>query len=186
MEVVFYDPYKDDGYDKAVGIRRVETLEELLSQSLIVSLHCPLTEETRHLIDKGAIARMPQGSYLVNTARGAIVDTSVIPGALEAGQLGGAAIDVLPTEPPADEDPLVAAWRDSTHPAHDRLILNPHAAFYSQEGLMDIRTKTAEACRRAILGLPLRNVVNGVLRRPRNRCCTSRDSVASGFPGTVG
>jgi D-3-phosphoglycerate dehydrogenase/C-terminal binding protein len=162
MEVVFYDPYKDDGYDKAVGIRRVETLEELLKDSLIVSLHCPLTEETRHMIDKQAIGRMPQGSYLVNTARGAIVDTSVIPDALRTGRLAGAAIDVLPTEPPADDDPLVGAWRDPNHPAHDRLILNPHAAFYSQEGLMDIRTKTAEACRRAILGLPLRNIVNGV------------------------
>jgi D-3-phosphoglycerate dehydrogenase/C-terminal binding protein len=157
---VFYDPYKDDGYDKALGIRRVETLDQLLGQSLVVSLHCPLTDETRHMIDAAAIAGMPRGSYVVNTARGAIVDTHALPEALASGQLAGAGIDVLPTEPPEDDDPLLVAWRDPNHPAHHRLVLNPHAAFYSQEGLKDIRTKTAEACRRAILGLPLRNVVN--------------------------
>jgi D-3-phosphoglycerate dehydrogenase/C-terminal binding protein len=160
MEVVFYDPYKDDGYDKALGIRRVETLDELLAQSLVVTVHCPLTDETRQMIDAAAIARMPRGSYLVNTARGAIVDTHALPEALRSKQLAGTGIDVLPTEPPEDDDPLLVAWRDPDHPAHHRLILNPHAAFYSEQGLMDIRTKTAEACRRAVLGLPLRNVVN--------------------------
>ena len=160
MDVLFYDPYKPDGYDKALGIRRVETLDELLAQSLVVSLHCPLSDETRRMIDAAAIARMPSGSYLVNTARGAIVDTRAIPAALASGQLAGAAIDVLPAEPPADDDPLLAAWRDPRHAAYDRLIVNPHAAFYSEEGLLEMRTKGAEACRRAILGLPLRNVVN--------------------------
>ena len=57
-------------------------------------------------------------------------------------------------------DPLLVAWRDPSHPAHNRLIVNPHAAFYSVEGLLDMRLKGAEACRRAVLGLPLRNVVN--------------------------
>ena len=96
----------------------------------------------------------------MNTARGAIVDTLAIPEALASGQLAGAGLDVLETEPPPDDHPLVAAWRDPNHPAHHRLILNPHAAFYSEQGLLDIRVKTAEACRRALLGQPLRNVVN--------------------------
>lgn len=160
MNVLFYDPYKPDGYDKALGVRRVETIEELLAQSLVVSLHCPLTDDTRHLIDAAAIARMTPGSYLINTARGAIVDTRAIPAALASGQLAGAAIDVLEVEPPPDDDPLLVAWRDPAHAAYDRLIVNPHAAFYSEEGLMDIRTKSSEACRRVLLGLPLRNVVN--------------------------
>ena len=160
MDVVFYDPYKPDGYDKALGVRRVETLPELLGEALVVSVHCPLTGETHHMIDAAAIAQMPRGSYLVNTARGAIVDTRAIPQALASGQLAGAGLDVLETEPPPDDHPLVVAWRNGGHPAHHRLIVNPHAAFYSEQGLLDIRVKTAEACRRALLGQPLRNVVN--------------------------
>ena len=160
MDVVFQDPYKPDGYDKSLGIRRVETLSELLSQAFVVSVHCPRTTETNGLIGAKEIAQMPMGSFLINTARGAIVDTSAIPEAIASGRLAGAAIDVLATEPPSEDDPLIRAWRDPAHPAHDRLIVNPHAAFYSEEGLMDMRTKGADACRRALLGLPLRNVVN--------------------------
>jgi len=160
MDVVFFDPYKPDGYDKACGIRRVETLEELLAQCFVVSVHCPRTPETTHLINAKTIAQMPMGSFLVNTARGAIVDTSAIPEAIASGRLAGAGIDVLATEPPGEDDPLIQAWRDPNHLAYDRLIVNPHAAFYSEEGLMDMRVKGADSCRRALLGLPLRNVVN--------------------------
>ena len=159
LEVLFYDPLKPDGYDKALGIRRIETLPELLEQVHVLSLHCPLTEQTRHLIDAEAIERMRPGSYLVNTARGAVVDTAAIPPAIESGRLAGAGIDVLEQEPPLD-DPLVRAWRDPAHPAHHRVIVNPHAAFYSEEGLMDTRVKSAQACRRLAEGLELRNVVN--------------------------
>ncbi len=130
LDVLFYDPYKPDGYDKALGIRRCETLEELLGEVLIVSLHCPLTDETRHMICAETIAQMRPASYLVNTARGEIVDTSAIPAAIASGQLAGAGIDVLRREPPTDDDPLIMAWRDPQHPAYDRLIINPHAAFY--------------------------------------------------------
>ena len=160
MEVAFYDPHKPDGYDKAVGVRRVEHLPELLEQALVVSLHCPLSDETRHLIDAAAVARMPAGSYLVNTGRGGLIDLSCILDAVRSGKLAGAAIDVLPFEPPPDEHPLLVAWRDPADPCHDRVILNPHAAFYSEEGLLDMRVKGAQACRRALLGEPLRNVVN--------------------------
>jgi D-3-phosphoglycerate dehydrogenase/C-terminal binding protein len=160
LDVSFFDPYVRDGADKAIGVRRVDTLDDLLRQAHVLSLHCPLTDETRHLINAAALARLPRGSFLVNTARGAVVDTSAIPSAIASGQLAGAAIDVLPCEPPSDADPLLVAWRDPSHPAHNRLIINPHAAFYSDEGLLDMRLKGAEACRRAVLGLPLRNVVN--------------------------
>lgn len=160
MDVVFYDPYKPDGADKAVGIRRVETLDELLAQSLIVSLHCPASEETHNMINAAAIGKMREGAYLVNTARGVVVDTRAIPDAIASGRLRGVGLDVLEQEPPADDHPLMAAWRDPNHPAHHRLIVNQHIAFYSESGLMDIRLKAATACRRAFLGLPQRNVVN--------------------------
>jgi D-3-phosphoglycerate dehydrogenase/C-terminal binding protein len=160
MDVLFHDPYAPDGRDKALGIRRVETLAELLGQSYVVSLHCPLTAETNKLINRDTLAQMAPGSYLVNTARGGVVDTRAVLDAVTRGHLAGAALDVLPEEPPAADDPVVAAWRDPKHPAHDRIILNPHTAFYSEEGLLDMRIKGSENCRRVLLGQPPRNVVN--------------------------
>ncbi len=160
MDVVFYDPLKPDGYDKALGIRRVDTLDEILQQAFVLSLHCPLTPQTTSLIGAAAIAKMPRGSFLVNTSRGAVVDTSAIPEAIRSGQLAGAGIDVLATEPPAPGDAFIKAWRDPAHPAHLRVIVNPHSAFYAEEGLLDMRIKGSQACRKALLGLPLLNVVN--------------------------
>jgi C-terminal binding protein len=160
MDTIFYDPYKQDGYDKALGIRRVESLDELLSQSFVLSLHCPNSPETKNIIDARAIEKMPQGSFLINTARGALVDVSAIPDALATGKLAGAAIDVLVDEPPLSDNVLLKAWRDPMHPAYTRLIVNPHAAFYSEEGLADMKIKGSQACRNALLGLPLRNVIN--------------------------
>ncbi|VTR94678.1 phosphoglycerate dehydrogenase : D-isomer specific 2-hydroxyacid dehydrogenase family protein OS=uncultured planctomycete 6N14 GN=6N14_30 PE=3 SV=1: 2-Hacid_dh: 2-Hacid_dh_C [Gemmata massiliana] len=160
MDVAFYDPHKQDGYDKANGIRRVEKLDDLFRQSFVLSVHCPLTEETRHIVGARGIGLMPDGSYLVNTARGATVDATAIPAAIRSGKLQGAAIDVLPIEPPLADHPLLVAWRDPADPCYDRVILNPHSAFYSEEGLLDMRVKGAQACRRALLGEPLRNIVN--------------------------
>lgn len=160
MDVAFYDPYAKDGLDKALGVRRVEKLEDLFSQSFVLSLHCPLTDETRHIADAKRISLMPKASYLVNTSRGATVDATAIPAAIRSGKLAGAAIDVLPFEPPPEDHPLLVAWRDPADPCHDRVIMNPHSAFYSEEGLLDMRVKGAQAIRRALLGEPLRNVVN--------------------------
>lgn len=161
MDVVYYDPYVPGGFDKALGIRRARSLDELISECYVLSLHCPLTEETRHVISEQAIARMPRGAYLINTARGALVDTTAIPAAVASGQLAGAGIDVLECEPPHADHPLLVAWRDPNHPAHTRVILNPHSAFYSEEGLLDMRVKGATACRCALLGEPIDNVVRG-------------------------
>jgi len=160
MDVVFYDPLKPDGHDKAVGIRRAESLAELLSQAFVLSLHTPLTPDTRNLINAETINLLPMGSYLVNTARGGVVDTSIIPDAIASGRLAGAGIDVLAEEPPSDDNPLIKAWRDPNHPAYDRVIVNPHSAFYSEEGLLDMRVKGSKTCRKALLGEMLRNVVN--------------------------
>lgn len=161
FEVAYYDPFVPQGRDKSLGIRCVETLEELLAQSYILSLHCPLTPLTRHLINRETIARLPKGAYLVNTARGGVVDVMAVVDALASGHLAGAGIDVLENEPPSDENPILKAWRDPNHPAHDRLILNPHSAFYSEEGSTDMRVKAAQNCRRVLLGKAPVNVVNG-------------------------
>ena len=159
-QVVFFDPYVSDGSEKALGIQRVETLSALMQQSHVVSCHCLLSEETRQIINRDTIAMMPRGGILVNTSRGSVVDPLAVLEALESGHLMGAALDVLPQEPPDSAHPLVQAWRTPGHPAHERLLLTPHAAFYCEEGLADMRLKAAKNVRSILLGEPCRNVVN--------------------------
>ena len=151
LDVVFYDPLVPQGTDKALGIRRVYRLEELLEQSHFVSLHCYLDPTTHHLINAEALARMRRGSILINTARGPIVDQDALIQALDSGHLLGAGIDVTEREP-LDDDRLRF---------HPRVLLTPHSAFYSIEGFVELRTKTAEEVRRLLLGESPRNPVVG-------------------------
>jgi C-terminal binding protein len=160
MEVVFYDPYVPDGTDKSLGVRRIESLDELLQSAHVVSLHCPHSHETHQLINEQTLDRMQPGAYLVNTARGACVELNAVLAALTSGHLAGAALDVLPQEPPDVDEALIRAWRDSEHPASDRLLVQPHAAFYSVEGLLDMRVKACQNVRRVLEGHPPRNIVN--------------------------
>ena len=95
--------------------------------------------------------------FLVNTPRQWSTPRALRTRSRRATRRGGL---ILETEPPADDHPLVRAWRDPEHPAHERVILNPHAAFYCEEGLNEMRVKGSQNCRRALLGEPIRNVVN--------------------------
>lgn len=101
------------------GVERLG-LDELLAASDVLSLHTPLTEQTRGMADAGLLARMRPGSYLVNVARGELVDTTALLGALDSGRLRSAALDVFPVEPPAPDDPLRR---------HPRIQLSPHSAY---------------------------------------------------------
>lgn len=101
-------------------------LSDLLERSDVVSLHCPLTPQTRNLIDAGALARMQPHALLINTARGGIVDEAALLAALESGRIGGAALDVLSTEPPAADHPLLRAELPN-------LLITPHVAWASRE-----------------------------------------------------
>ena len=113
------DPYlEEDAWPEGVGRA---TLEEVFSESLVVSLHPPLTEETREFIDRNLLGRMLEGGYLVNTARGGLVVMDDLLWALDEGPLAGAALDVLPQEPPPPDHPLLN---------NPNVILAPHAAFY--------------------------------------------------------
>jgi C-terminal binding protein len=150
IDVIFYDPHVAPGFEKALGVRRAERLEDLLGQSPLVSLHCYLDETTHHLIDAAALARMPRGGILINTARGPVVDQAALVEALDSGHLFGAGLDVVEREPLDDE-------RLRSHP---RVVLTPHSAFYSIEGFIELRRKTAEEVRRLLLGEPLRCPVN--------------------------
>jgi C-terminal binding protein len=155
LDVVFFDPLVKHGTDKALGIRRVHSLDELLGQSHFVSLHCYLDEATHHLIDARALSKMRRGSILINTARGPVVDQRALIEALDSGHLAAAALDVVEREPLDDE-------RLRNHPA---VILTPHSAFYSVEGFIELRTKAAEEVRRVLLGESPWNRVNNPARR---------------------
>ena len=89
MDVRFYDPFKSDGYDKAIGVTRVESLQQLMSESFVLSLHCPLNEHSHHMINSETLNWLPMGSYLVNTSRGDVVDTVCDSSSAGRGTLGG-------------------------------------------------------------------------------------------------
>jgi D-3-phosphoglycerate dehydrogenase len=130
--VVGSDPYLPDDAWPA-GVERLG-LQELFARSNAVTLHLPLTAETRGLVGADLLGRMPTGSYLVNTARGGLVDPDAVLRALQDGRLAGVGFDVLPQEPPAADHPLL------THP---RALLSPHVAWYSEEAETELRRKAA-------------------------------------------
>ncbi len=109
-------------------------LDELFSQSHAVSLHLPLTQETRDLVNRRLLAQMPDGSYLVNTSRGGLVNLDDLLQALDDGRLAGAGLDVLPQEPPPPDHPILR---------HPRVLLSPHVAWFSEEAEEEVRRKTA-------------------------------------------
>jgi D-3-phosphoglycerate dehydrogenase / 2-oxoglutarate reductase len=131
--VVGYDPYLPD----AAWPDDIERLglEEVFARSSAITLHLPLTEDTRGLVGTERLGRMPNGSYLVNTARGGLVDLDALLDALQSGQLAGAALDVLPDEPPPRGHPLL------THP---HALITPHVAWYSAEAEVELRRKAAQ------------------------------------------
>ncbi len=133
LDIAFHDPYQPPGLELALGVRRMATLEALLAQSDIVSLHCPLTPETANLIDDRSLAALKEGAVLVNTSRGGVTDLDAVERALRSGRLCAAALDVLPKEPLDRAHPLIAAWTRGEDWLEGRLILTPHAAFYTPE-----------------------------------------------------
>lgn len=150
FRVVFYDPYVPAGTHKAVGIQRINTLEEILKISDTISIHCPLTQETRAMIGAKEIALMKPGSFLVNTARGDIVEKAPVFAALRSGHLAGAGLDVVENEP----------LRTQEEADTPNLICTCHAAFCSPEGMIEMRSTSAKIARAAVTGQPIWNRVN--------------------------
>nr|XP_004659317.2 C-terminal-binding protein 2 isoform X2 [Jaculus jaculus]XP_045012896.1 C-terminal-binding protein 2 isoform X2 [Jaculus jaculus] len=155
FSVIFYDPYLQDGIERSLGVQRVYTLQDLLYQSDCVSLHCNLNEHNHHLINDFTIKQMRQGAFLVNAARGGLVDEKALAQALKEGRIRGAALDVHESEPFSfAQGPLKDA---------PNLICTPHTAWYSEQASLEMREAAATEIRRAITGrIPesLRNCVN--------------------------
>ena len=128
-----YDPYVAES-NWPNGLERI-SLEDLFTRSSAITLHLPLTDATRGLVGTDLLGRMPSGSYLVNTARGGLVDLDALVEALDSGKLAGVALDVLPEEPPPQDHPLLN---------HPRALITPHVAWYSAEAEVELRRKAAQ------------------------------------------
>jgi len=142
MKVIAHDPYVSAAGARELGVELV-SFERLLEISDFVSAHAPLTPQTRGLFNAEAFAKMKKGAFLVNTARGPLIDESALTAALDSGQLGGAALDVVAAEPLSRDSPLLD---------RSNVILTPHTAFYSVEALEELQTKCASDVARVLSG----------------------------------
>ncbi len=142
LRVVVHDPYVPQDMLKAAGVEGV-SFDKLLEISDFVSIHAPLLPATRGLINADAFAKMKKGALLINTARGPLVDEAALIAALDSGHLGGAALDVVATEPLAKDSKLLG---------RDNVILTPHTGFYSVEALNELQTKCATDVARVLSG----------------------------------
>ena len=129
------------------------TLDELLAQSDLVSLHCPSTEKTKYMINATTIAQMKKGAILVNASRGTLVDTGALVAALQSGQISAAALDVTDPEPPGADHPLLKL---------DNVVITPHDASATPQSVRKLRTDVAGIAAKALRGEKLPNIVNGV------------------------
>ena len=151
-----WDPYLDDDEIRR-GNAEPADFDTLLAQSDFVSLHLPLTEETQGMIDASVLAKMKPTAFLVNTARGPIVDSAALLHAVESGQIAGAAVDVVEEEPPPPDHPLYRT---------DKILVTAHVAWYSEQAFRDVRVKAVQEVARVLGGqLPLNLVNPGV--KPR-------------------
>lgn len=143
MDVFTWDPYLDDEEIENGGATPVDDLETLLSQSDAVSVHPPLTPETEGILDTEAFETMPDTAFVLNVARGGIVDEEALADALDRDEVAGAGIDVLTEEPPSSDHPLVG---------RENVVLTPHSAWNSVESVRELREKAAENVRAVLAG----------------------------------
>ena len=160
MKVIFYDPYIKDGVDKALNFTRVDTLQEIAEISDVISIHTPLTSETRGMIDEKFLELAKKEPIILNTARGPIIDLSALEMAMRKGIVKAAGLDVLPVEPSDDTQQLIVDWENGEPWVRGRLVVTPHCGFYSQSALLELRRKAANEALRVINGKRARNCVN--------------------------
>ena len=160
MKVAFYDPYIPSGWEKSLGLLRFHDLYELAADSNVISLHTPLTKETERMINKKFFAALTSEIILINTGRGAVVDWAAFSEAFDSGKIAGAGLDVLPVEPPDFNDLLLSAWKNGDESVRDRLVITPHAGYFSKEAFTELRHKAAEEALRMLTGQRLLNVLN--------------------------
>lgn len=150
FNVIAYDPFVSQEIADEFGVSLV-SLEDLLAQSDYLSLHAPLTEQTKHTVNKESISKMKDGVIIINTSRGPLINEKDLYEALISGKVAGAALDVMEIEPPDMSNPLLKL---------DNVIITPHAAFYSEKSAKELRKKSFEEAVRIAKGLEPKNIVN--------------------------
>ncbi|HHU89168.1 MAG: C-terminal binding protein [Sphaerochaetaceae bacterium] len=142
MEVVTYDPYLDPSFIGQFGVE-VLSLEELYHRSHCISLHLPLSDATRNIIDRRALKEMQEGVVIINTSRGGLINLDHLVESLEEGQVGGAGLDVLPSEPLPMDHPIYQ---------YKNVVLTPHIAWYSQESIVALHHEVCDDIVRVLRG----------------------------------
>tara|TARA_B100000287_G_scaffold400574_1_gene419910 strand:+ start:1787 stop:2791 length:1005 start_codon:yes stop_codon:yes gene_type:complete len=150
FEVHFYDPYLSNGVDKSLGIARQKDFESFISMMDVISINCPLTEETHHMITKKEINKMRKSAFIVNTARGPIINKNDLFSALRKDKIAGAALDVIENEP-------LKTKKEAETP---NLIVTCHSGFYSVQSAWEMRHKAASQVRSMIEGNEIENCIN--------------------------
>jgi phosphoglycerate dehydrogenase-like enzyme len=158
--IIYYDINRATSDEEQALKVQYKPLDELLATCDAVSLHAPLTPATRGLIDSRELARMPAGAYLVNTARGELIDQQALAEALESGHIAGAALDTLAPEPPPDDHPLLKLSPE----ASERLLLTPHIAGTTRGAFRRMLTGALKNLQTVAGGGLPRHVVNGVMK----------------------
>ncbi len=151
MRVRAFDPYANEERAAAMGVELTSSLDDLLTSADVVSIHCPYIPQTHHLINAERLAQMPAGSYLVNVARGPIVDETALLHALQSGHLAGAGLDVFDPEPPDPHNPLFSL---------PNIVCTPHIASYTDAGLKRMQTMACEQVAMALRGERPTHLVN--------------------------
>ncbi|VDP79290.1 unnamed protein product [Echinostoma caproni] len=181
FQIIFFDPYLPDGIERSLGIERVYSLQDLLFQSDCVTLHCSLNEQNRHMINDKSPLFAPLGAFLINTARGGLIDEVALATALKDGRIRAAALDVSENEPfVLNNSPLKGA---------PNLIVTPHMAFYSESSMREMREAAANEIRRAILNrIPdcLRNCVNKEFLTGSNSISGGHNMTNNSIPNNIG
>jgi len=152
LRVLAFDPIVDRKAMAQLGVEAVD-LETLAREADYISLHTPLTDSTRHLINAQFLSQMKPTAYLINAARGPLIDETALLHAVRNGRIAGAALDVLAVEPPVADHPLLQ---------EERILITPHSAWYSEEAKIEMRTRAAEEVVRVLQGQPPRAPANQV------------------------
>ncbi len=146
LDLIGYDPYAKDAVFDGLGVRRCATFEDLLENSNILSLHCPLNDQTRAILNAATIETMPKGSYVINTARGGLIDEAALLAAVRSEHLAGAGLDSFATEPPTPDHPF---WSEP------RIVVTPHIGGVTREASARVGVEAVRGILQVLDGKPV-------------------------------
>lgn len=150
LDIITSDPYISEDIVEEIGAELVEK-DELIETSDVISVHVPLTDETKHMFSENEFKKMKDNTLIINTSRGPVIDTEALNKAVENGEIQGAALDVMEKEPLEEDNPLLT---------RDDVIVTPHAGWYSEESLIELREKATSRVIETLQGQKPENLVN--------------------------